>query len=457
MENFIKQHLVWLGLMSIFSSCNFSSLTTTSGSLPIAISPDNTTVPASETPPLPQTSNLPLLAAANADSIADAVGVDTHFNYIDTPYATVPAVKANLINSGIRHIRDAAPLQSSAYGALMSDLYLNHGIDQIGGIDPATSDADVIAWIQQNPGVKAFEVCNECDSRSGDWVTLLKTTQLRIFNLIKAHPSVFSGVKLLSPSLISGTDAPSLGDQSAYLDAASLHESVCGANPGDLIGTGAIGFGGFPYATMDFSLAWQSLISGTKPVWITEWGYNDSPPPGDCAIPDNYIAAYEPRSVLEWALRGVPRMYVYQFADQPNDPMFGAEGLVRADGSPKPQYWALKNLIATFSDPGPAFSAAPVPMTITRSASNVHHQVSRKHDGTVLLAIWREAQDYIYRQYTPANLPTTAATVKIDGAFSRGILHVFNMDGSVTNTAITPGVEVSLSLGATIQVVEFNP
>jgi len=399
----------------------------------------------------------PLETPAMADSIADAVGADTHFNYHGTPYTDVPAIKDMLISSGFRHIRDGGPAQSSSYTALMNDLYFNHGIDQIGGIDPQTTDADTIAWIHATPGIKAFEVCNECDGGGGDWVSVLKNKQSQVRNLMQANPAVFGNVKLLSPSLLSGENAQKLGSLSSMLDIASLHESVCGGNPGDTVGTGGnfSWAGGFPYQTMDFSLAWQKTVSGSKPVWVTEWGYNDSPPPHDCAIPDSYIAAYEPRSVFEWALRGMSRMYVYQFADQPNDPQFGNQGLVFANGTPKPQYFALKNLVRLFNDPGPSFSPAPVPVVID-ARSMVHHYLTRKRDGTVMLAVWREALDYHFQRYAPANLPAEPASVHIGGNYSSAKVHVFDMNGNVRDSALGASGNVTLSLDAGVQVIELK-
>jgi len=398
------------------------------------------------------------VAPARADSLADAVGVNTHFNYADTPYATVPAIKANLIASGIRHIRDGAPLQSARYTATMNDLYANHGIDQIGGIDPATPDEQTIRWIQATPGVRAIEACNECDSRGGDWYIRLRASQARLYQLVHTHKDVFTNVKVLAPSLASiDANVNLIGNLSAVSDYGNIHAGLCGANPGDTQGTGAF-FAAEKarYAVMNYYLNGTRIVTpAPKPIYVTEWAYSDGPPPSNCGIPDAYIAAYEPRAVLEWALRGVHRVYVYQFADQPNDAMFGREGLVSANGLPKPQYFALKNFISIFADAGKAFTPAPVTLSITAKAL-VHHYVTRKRNGTVLVSIWREAQDYIFRSFTPANLPNEAATVVVGGAYKRGFLHVFKTDGSVTKSSIHPDATLHLSLGATLQVIELR-
>ena len=396
----------------------------------------------------------PTVTAAMADTIADAVGADSHFNYTGTPYTTVPAVETMLIASGIRHIRDASPGQSATYTALMTDLYTNHGIDQIGGISLGMSQADVMAYVAANPGVVGFEVGNENDALGGAWATDLQTYLPQLAAFMRTTPSL-EHIKIESPSIVNPNDAKYLGDVSSVTDVGSLHESVCGANPGDLVGTGGIGYGGFPFATMDYSLAWEKIINGSNPVWVTEWAYNDSPPPTDCAIPDKYIAVYQPRAIFEWALRGVHRVYTYQLADMPTDPMFGAEGLLRADGSAKPQYTALTNLIAMFSDKGAAFAPAPVPMTFSAS-SDVHHYVTRKRNGTILIAVWREAQDYLYRTYADANLPAETATVSVGGSFATAKLHVFGYNGNVSDSAVANPASINMSLNAGLQVIELG-
>jgi len=49
--------------------------------------------------------------------------------------------------------------------------------------------------------------------------------------------------------------------------------------------------------------------------------------------------------------------------------------VAHADGSPKPAYTALKNLISMLKDPGPAFPLNNLQFTLTGDTANVDHLV----------------------------------------------------------------------------------
>jgi hypothetical protein len=57
----------------------------------------------------------------------------------------------------------------------------------------------------------------------------------------------------------------------------------------------------------------------------------------------------------------------------PYDPVFGYMGLLHADGSPKPQFTALVNLIHLLSDRGPSFTPTALQYSMSGDTRNVDH------------------------------------------------------------------------------------
>jgi hypothetical protein len=113
----------------------------------------------------------------------------------------------------------------------------------------------------------------------------------------------------------------------------------------------------------------------------------------------------------------------------PSDPVFGGMGLIRADGTPKPQYSALAAMIALLTDRGPAFR----PSSLTYSLegvipSDVHHLLLEKSDGHFFLALWRETSGYDSRTKQPIEVTPVTVDVRASGGVTA--LHEFRYDVS---------------------------
>src|SRR5581483_5657888 len=137
--------------------------------------------------------------------------------------------------------------------------------------------------------------------------------------------------------------------------------------------TSALDIGNFhPYAggkeptsggwgiSMDRAIVEERKVCGDKPIWATECGYhNRIEEKGHPGVSELAAAKYFPRLHFLMFNKGVGRSYSYELADQkPDDPTTTMEqhfGLLRHNGSPKPAFDALRNLIALLRDPGPEF------------------------------------------------------------------------------------------------------
>ena len=109
---------------------------------------------------------------------------------------------------------------------------------------------------------------------------------------------------------------------------------------------GGGGYGSITYNINNNQTAWHG-----KQIWTTETGYVTDTNIVQ-GIPELIEGKYAPRMILEQILHGVKRTYVYELIDQgfAIAGNTGAFGLARMDGSHKPAFTALKNLIATLFD-----------------------------------------------------------------------------------------------------------
>ena len=156
-----------------------------------------------------------------------------------------------------------------------------------------------------------------------------------------------------------------------YFDLTNMHNYFGGHNPGTP-GWGDGGYGSIAYNINNNQTAWPA-----RPIWTTETGYitDTNNPQG---IPELVEGKYAPRVILEQALHGVGRTYIYELIDEGSAIAgdSGHFGLARMDGSPKPAFTALKNTDcdARRSRPkgGPAKSAVYPGRRIQQCPSSTH-------------------------------------------------------------------------------------
>ena len=102
---------------------------------------------------------------------------------------------------------------------------------------------------------------------------------------------------------------------------------------------------------------------------VTETGYQNALSSGSYAVTEATAADYTLRTLLDALRLGIPRTYLYELLDeQPESGLLDPEqhyGLVRADGTVKPAYTAVQNLLTDLAQGPPANvgPSAPAPAT----------------------------------------------------------------------------------------------
>ncbi|HEY9248731.1 MAG TPA: hypothetical protein VIO38_06350, partial [Rariglobus sp.] len=344
--------------------------------------------------------------ARPADSLVDSIGVATHFNFYDSMYCTRGEQVQTLLGElGVRVIRDALDPRQER-------LWEQYGIRIIAlNDDPHVPWEDALRlWKEQKPRIAAIEGPNEVN---GGWAKLNKTYQgkswpggPRLFQedlrrSLKNDPDL-KDIPLIALSTAYKGDGVALTPLTAF-DYANTHSYPAGA---------------MPSTSLDFRDPFLLLGADAvlPPLVATETGYHT------CLGNDKVIAGnqpglshaahrkYTPRLIAEYFNAGFHWTVLYEFgAGRPGkaeqeDPE-AAFGLLMPDATPKPAYFALKDLIAILSEskwdtenrrwikPG---VAAPRALTfaLRDAPSTVHHTLLQRGNGAFVLLLWNEVPSF---------------------------------------------------------------
>ena len=336
-------------------------------------------------------------AAKVSDTFVNSIGINTHLPYKDTPYANYAGlVKPRLQELGIRHIRDNAydhgdathyaKLKDLSAIGIKSNLFF-HGQQPV----------EVVAISKALKGtIEAVEGPNETDLT---WLSPLtykgqvfpqvtRTYQNDIYAAIKNDP-LTKYLPVVMPSMGWGENAALLGPLNSG-DIGNMHSYPKNAEPP----TPTIDI--FPY----FIFHARKITSSPKPLWSTETGYTTllSDPQG---VSESVQAKYLTRLLLEYFNLDIKRVYLYQLID-PRPGLiniYDHTGLIRNNGTLKPAYTAIKNLIYLLKEPGTTLTPGSLDYTLSGDITNVHHTLLQKSTGSGLpprffLVLWQEVPSW---------------------------------------------------------------
>ncbi|HEV2057778.1 MAG TPA: hypothetical protein VGR11_00390 [Solirubrobacteraceae bacterium] len=349
--------------------------------------------------------------ARSAKNFTSSVGINTHLGYSQSIYwQNWPMVRDRLLELGVSHIRDGTFPASypDVIGPTVAARYNELGANGIKGnllvgheqaMTPTTL-AQRLAWVRDN--VAAFtmsiEGSNEFDTQGGDpgRIASLRAMQCEIHQRVNADP-VLASKPVIGPS--SGNFHSDdiwygeIGDLSACLDKGNLHP-YSGADP--------------PHRRLsrDLSIAmsWGRTTFGDKPLWATESGYINVP--GSAGVSETAAGTYIPRAMLENFRRGIERTQSYELVDLQTGSDQGIDnyGLLRTDGTRKPAFSALRNLLSIVSDSAAASGSLGFGIVCTANCRDgdpnayptqdgpIRHVLLKHSTGAYFLAVWSESQ-----------------------------------------------------------------
>jgi hypothetical protein len=384
--------------------------------------------------------------ARAADAFVDFIGVNTHLGYGDTAYSNYEGiVKPRLLELGVRHIRD---------GTFNDDVlrkYLDLGAHGIRVLLITDSTHAVERAQKLHSTLFAVEGVNEPDARGGEWVSRIRAEQQRLYEAVKGNPST-KDVPVLVSSLANLRDSPAkLGDLTGRLDFGNMHPYAAGHPPSQHWGWGL---------SMEKAVAEGRKVSGDKPIVVTECGYhNCTEEKGHPGVTEPAEAKYLPRLLFVYFDRGMVKAYKYEFLDEKPDPGFTDMekhfGLVRFDGTPKPAFIALKNVIHLLADPGPTKEPGSLAYELGGDTNNLHQTLLQKRDGTFWLALFHEANSYDLKARHDIDVPAVSVTLKLP--WTSSLVRLFRPNVSTAPVEqISKTKQVSLQVPDEVLLVEIK-
>ena len=398
--------------------------------------------------------------ARQADAFVDSVGVNVHLHYYDTAYADFAGkVLPNLRDLGVRHIRDGVcPVADDTKPGRFRTLFTELGVRATLIVDPrCESVAEAAAYIQKlGTGLlDALEGPNEYDlSGDPDWAGVARAYQAELYGVFKSLPKTAS-VPIIGPSVTSEAAAETLGDATQTADIVNLH-SYYSFRPPETQGWGDDGYGslGWQLRAIAQPLGASTDAQDAPPFVVTEAGYHNAAGDG---VPEAVAAAYLPRLLLKHFDNGVERTFLYELLDELDEPENREAnfGLVRFDGSKKPAFVALQNLLTLLNDPGKAFVPGALAFTLSPAPDTLEWTLLQKRNGDFYLAVWDGAAIF-----DPGADPETvsAQTVTLSfsepvGAIGRALPNRSARWEPLTQT----GSSVELAIGPEITLLQITP
>ncbi|MBE9014560.1 hypothetical protein IQ250_30675 [Pseudanabaenaceae cyanobacterium LEGE 13415] len=192
----------------------------------------------------------------------------------------------------------------------------------------------------------------------------------------------------------------------------------------------------------DFDRRWLPLTrkySDNKTIIVTETGYHNGINDRETthkAVTEQVSAKYIPRTFLEFYNRGIKRTFLYEFLDQ--RPLPDAEnnfGIIRADGTPKPAFYALRNMIQVLNDKPGSTANGSLSYYFSGDVKDLRHLLLQKSNGEFYLVMWlnSESTDATKTQRVTVNLltPTQQAATFLPNRSSSATA-TFNAPSRVT-------------------------
>ena len=395
--------------------------------------------------------------ASSAAAFIDSVGVQTHINYSDTPYADWPHVLNKLVGLGVHHIRDALPMTPDfvdSYRQLAA-----HGIRCTCGFafDESLTAQAIVRAARSASDVEALEAPNECDAGTncggGDKTGIANVVA---FLPILANAAHALQVPVIGPSFTRAESYASTGPIAQWISLNNVHVYFGGRYPGTA-GWGAGDAQGHRYGSLDWWLDQANLNAPGLPTEITETGYEafDRPMrPG--TIPVDLQATYLLRTLLVAWNHGVRRTFIYELLDE--FPGSGY-GLLRHDLTEKPAYIALQNLLSVLSDSSKPIRPGRLPLSIECNDSSLTHTLLEKADGSYDLILWLERNsddESLIQRKDP--LPSDNVSIRVDPKFGVSQMITFRKDGSTERQGLSafPST-LNLSVNGRLTILYIHP
>lgn len=366
--------------------------------------------------------------ARSADDFVDSIGVNTHLYYDGSVYYQKYSslIKPKLSQLGVRHIRDGASRNLNGYMDRLRELE-TLGIRTTLTCSPNDTTPQGAVSLVKELGTKVVEAVqgpNESNlGGDSNWVNNLRSYQRQLYQAINAD-SVTKDVNVYGPSLSGESAYNAIGDLSDSVDYGTMNNYYSGRNPG------IWGWGSDNYGSLQWNVRVAKRASVSKSIITTETGYHSlvNSNNGNNGVPEDISAKYMPRLLLEQFNYGIPRTFIYELIDAYYDPNTVDKnlGLLRNDGSERPVFGAIKNLIGLLKDPGTSFTPGSLDYSLGGNTDNIHHTLLQKQNGKFYLILWQEVSGYDVNTKQVIKINSQKVSLTLNTAIAKATIYVPN-------------------------------
>jgi len=388
--------------------------------------------------------------AIQADKFVDSAGINVHLHYTDTLYATnFSLIQTSLRQLGVRHLRDGIALD--AWRTYDNELNLlgQYGIKGIFIAGPKQTAAEIQTFQSLVPqSFEGVENPNEYDNAGvSNWYSVLQSEAPVVHDSVAGQNPM---PMIIGPSLVKPTSYATLSTLALSLTHGNIHNYHSWKNPGT---PGSYGWGYGNYLSNAWALSMEAITAPALPVIATESGYTNAT---NCSnyVPESVAAVYMPRLLLEQFRSGIKRTYIYELLSTTGEDF----GLLRVDGSKKPAFTAVANLLNLLSDPGASFTPDTLPIVITGANSTLHTVLFEKRDKTFYLAIWIELPRYDGTAGPPGKSITVTpvpVTIALPNAIQSASLYKWSTAVTVSTTNLAASQTQNFNVTDQLAVLAF--
>jgi hypothetical protein len=401
--------------------------------------------------------------AGSADAFLNSIGSNAHPSYTDRPYfrAFSTIVLPRLREVGIKHLRiGGAVVPDDAWmrkvydnvNTLYRQLRIKYDLVAVPAgkskQDSLSVPFDRLFQFMDPASVDMVEGLNEPDypDRYPNWVQQASAWQRLVNQAVKSDPRL-AGRPVVGPALVHGDkSATALGDLTSAADLANIHPYPGGQEPSPSLAP---------------NVAKLRAANGSLPYIATESGYHTAvnATHGQPGVSELAMGKYIPRLFFEYWNFGIRRTYQYELLDEGTDPTDPEAhfGLVRFDGTPKPAFTALKNVVALVSDPSSAhFTPGQLNYSLSGTSPATHHTLLEKADGRFYLALWQEVRSYDLTTKSDLSVPPLAVQLKFDHPVREAKIYrpLHGPDPTADQRSIA---QLALSVPDEVIIVEITP
>ncbi|RZS87402.1 hypothetical protein EV189_2831 [Motilibacter rhizosphaerae] len=319
----------------------------------------------------------------------DSIGVAAQLVYSAQHY---PQMRAVLGDLGVKHVRVGG--SGREFQDKVLDLYHSFGITSMMVLDPRDGYSGnsvvkdgVLPVLHALDGVEGPNEWDANPQLSYDGQAFpggVQTFQREIWSGVKGFRSDDSklqeqvrSLQVLSPALADAKRSNALGRVDC--DAAAMHSYPGSENlPDDKLGS--------------MWIPDSSLLCRSGKVVATESGYCNDLRPHGCTgqggVSERASAKYALRQLFDYYAAGVQRLYLYDVG------MDDWDLFLRADGSRKPAFSAVRSLVQVLGHKGRR-STVPVPdVTVDGTAALRSTTLYDDRDGSWYVALWLEVKSF---------------------------------------------------------------